>query len=207
MLLDWETCMEDNDRVNILTEFLDEVLKLGADRWNGTPLISDGYNTLTDMPYEWPYPTTTKNPAPAVLSDLASQGNLMRIMDGIGDWIYDDKYTKLQFDRFINCVEVLKMNDIQTGMLHVCNTSAFIKFPNMHLNAVRIGSAFLGRVDAKTYIGLKRIGELKMDNNETKTRQDELKEIEKMISDFNVKYGTEYMLATRSALFRPSINV
>ncbi len=94
MLLDWETCMEDNDRVNILTEFLDEVLKLGADRWNGTPLISDGYNTLTDMPYEWPYPTTTKNPAPAVLSDLASQGNLMRIMDGIGDWIYDDKYTK-----------------------------------------------------------------------------------------------------------------
>lgn len=46
-----------------------------------------------------------------------------------------------------------------------------------------------------------------MDNNETKTRQDELKKIEKMISDFNVKYGTEYMLATRSALFRPSINV
>ena len=92
MLLDWKTCMEDNDRVNILTEFLDEILKLGADRWNGTPLISDGYNTLTDMPYEWPYPTTTKNPAPAVLSDLASQGNLMRMMDGIGNWIYDDKY-------------------------------------------------------------------------------------------------------------------
>lgn len=92
MLLDWKTCMEDNDRVDILTEFLDEVLKLGADRWNGTPLISDGYNTLTDMPYEWPFPTTTKNPAPAVLSDLASQGNLMRMMDGIGNWIYDDKY-------------------------------------------------------------------------------------------------------------------
>ena len=34
---------------------------------------------------------------------------------------FDDKYTKLQFDRFMNVIEVLKMNDIKTGMLHICN--------------------------------------------------------------------------------------
>ena len=45
---------------------------------------------------------------------------------------FNDKYTKLQFKRFIDVIEVLKMNDIQTGMLHICNSSAFVIFAYMH---------------------------------------------------------------------------
>ena len=57
-----------------------------------------------------------------------------------------NEYSEKQFKRFVDVVEVLKENSIQTGMLHICNSSGFLKFKHMRLDAVRVGSAFLGRL-------------------------------------------------------------
>lgn len=70
-------------------------------------------------------------------------------------------YTDLQLNRFLKVKEFLEEKNIKIPLYHIANSSAFLTRKDTFLDAVRIGSAFLGRVSVENNIGLKRIGVLK----------------------------------------------
>lgn len=72
----------------------------------------------------------------------------------------DEKRTREQFNKFLDAIAKLKSEKITTGILHICNSSAFFQYPDMYLNAVRIGSAFSGRLQLAKSTGLQRVGYL-----------------------------------------------
>ena len=90
--------------------------------------------------------------------------------------------TREQLDRFMQCIEVMKMNDINPGIMHICNSSAFLRFKDMHLNAVRIGSALLGRLSIPNVWGFRKIGYLKS----------EVAEIKTLPPKYNIGYSNSY---------------
>ena len=87
-----------------------------------------------------------------------------------------------QYNNFLEVIKSLEDENIKIKMKHICNSPAFINYPEMRLNAARIGSAFLGRVDVPEKLGLKKIGELRS----------QVTEINTLPKDFNVGYLNTY---------------
>ena len=91
------------------------------------------------------------------------------------------EWTEKQFERFLDIIEMLKLNDISYGILHISNSSGFFRYPQYDLNAVRIGSAFTGRVIGGDF-GLKKVGKLKTN----------IAEIKILPKGYNIGYGNTY---------------
>lgn len=66
--------------------------------------------------------------------------------------------TKRQYQAFKSVVKAIQDAGFETGMVHCCNSAAFLNYPEMHEDAVRIGSAFLGRAYGAEKSGLKAVG-------------------------------------------------
>ena len=93
----------------------------------------------------------------------------------------DEKWTTLQYNRFVEVIEFLKKNGYEPKFLHCCASSAFMKYPEMRLNAVRLGSVFQGRTLMKN-TGLIKIGKFKTSIIEIKT----------LPEGYNISYGKTY---------------
>ena len=92
------------------------------------------------------------------------------------------KEVREQYSRFLSCIEELRKNEIEPKMQHICNSSAFLRFQDMHLNAVRIGSALLGRLSIPNQWGFKRVGYLTSNVSEIKT----------VPAGYNIGYSNSY---------------
>ncbi|MBQ6431361.1 MAG: alanine racemase [Oscillospiraceae bacterium] len=62
----------------------------------------------------------------------------------------NEKLTRQEFAAFMNVVEAIRAAGQETGVVHCCNSAAFLKYPEMHCNGVRLGSALLGRMPFRT---------------------------------------------------------
>ncbi len=66
------------------------------------------------------------------------------------------KQALAQYNAFTAVCEALKAKGVDIPFRHIANSAAALRFPEIRLSACRIGSAFLGRVQAKSK--LKKIG-------------------------------------------------
>ncbi|MEG0770311.1 MAG: alanine racemase [Clostridia bacterium] len=91
-------------------------------------------------------------------------------------------YTNTQILEFTNIITKLKEQNIEIEMKHIANSNALFNYDESLFNAVRVGSAFLGRVLAKK-TGLQNISYLQTD----------IKEIKWLPKGHNVGYGNAYV--------------
>ena len=81
----------------------------------------------------------------------------------------EESITRRQFNQFVHFCDALEAAGLALGERHCCNTSAFLRFQDMHLNGVRIGSGLLGRVAVPNTLGLRRVGWAEAEIEELRT--------------------------------------
>lgn len=104
----------------------------------------------------------------------------------------DEKWTRLQFKRFEKCMKLVKDSFTQNNSIeeykdkfifHCSSTTAVLKYPEMKLDAVRLGSGIQGRILKEfSNLGLKKIGYL----------ETEVVRLKQLPKGYNVSYSNEF---------------
>lgn len=71
------------------------------------------------------------------------------------------RQTKLQLERFLCVTEELTAAGYPVGLRHIANSCAALRFPRTRLDAVRVGSALVGRLCAKVPVALEPVSVFK----------------------------------------------
>lgn len=69
--------------------------------------------------------------------------------------------TMAQLERFLSAVSALEGQGVQVGTRHIANSCAALRFPETRLDAVRVGSALVGRLPVSVPVELRRVGVFK----------------------------------------------
>lgn len=78
-----------------------------------------------------------------------------------------EKNAREQFSKFMDIVKYLEENNAKPEILHAASSGAFLRYPEMRLNAVRIGSLVQGRTRLKE-LGFIPVGKFKATVSEVK---------------------------------------
>ena len=113
-------------------------------------------------------------------------GTFSHLSDAFGK----QENSELQFSRFTAAMDTLSALGIDAGMRHICNSCGFLRYKNMRLDAVRIGSAFLGRLPIQSPVALERIAYLESCICETKL----------LPAGFNIGYANTFKTKTETRI-------
>jgi pectate lyase len=111
---------EDSKYLKAVREFADNVLKYGRDTYGPkhTPLFVDGLNIHTHEPVKW----ISSDGEKWILSNLASQQNLFRTLDGLSKITGDPKYRQAAAHAIEHALSNLRRPD---GLLYWGATAAY----------------------------------------------------------------------------------
>jgi len=124
-----DACADENTKyLDAVIEFADNVLKYGRDTYGPkhTPLFVDGLNIHTHEPVKWISPVgdpfTATETEEWILSNFASQQNLLRTLDGLSGITGDPKYRQAAMDAIRYAFDHLRNPN---GMLYWGHVAAY----------------------------------------------------------------------------------